>query len=138
MNRVILSKAQNIDRCLKQIREYYAENEINFRNSYLHQDAILLNLQRACELSIDLANHVTKKQNWGIPQKAADSFGILLQNKLIDKNLCQKMVSLVGFRNIAVHDYTSLNLDIVVKIIEKHLVDIEIFVQKILAFDYEK
>ena len=39
---------------------------------------------------------------------------------------------MVGFRNIAVHDYTSLNLDIVEKIIEKHLEDFTKFTKIVL------
>ena len=33
------------------------------------------------------------------------------------------MQAMVGFRNIAVHDYTPLNLEVIKAIIEKHLAD---------------
>jgi len=40
---------------------------------------------------------------------------------------------MVGFRNIAVHDYQNLNLEIVVSIIQKHLEDFEKFTQEVLG-----
>jgi len=43
------------------------------------------------------------------------------------------MQSMVGFRNIAVHDYQNLNLEIVIAIIEKHLIDFERFIQEIFT-----
>ena len=61
MNRdVILNKSESIQRCIKQAREYYQmSSEILFEEDHLKQDAILMNIQRACEQSIDLANHKT-------------------------------------------------------------------------------
>ncbi len=38
-----------------------------------------------------------------------------------------KASMMIGFRNIAVHDYKTINLAIVQKIIEKHLDDIIMF-----------
>ena len=38
---------------------------------------------------------------------------------------------MVGFRNIAVHDYQNLNLEIVVAIVEKNLGDFEGFIREV-------
>ena len=39
---------------------------------------------------------------------------------------------MIGFRNIAVHDYQTLQLPIIIAIIEKHLDDFLIFTRLIL------
>jgi len=59
-------------------------------------------------------------------------FYILYQNKIIDEEMAKKLKSMVGFRNIAVHDYQKINLDIIKQIIEKHLKDLKDFAEKIL------
>jgi uncharacterized protein YutE (UPF0331/DUF86 family) len=41
------------------------------------------------------------------------------------------MQAMVGFRNIAVHDYQNLNIEIVIAIVEKYLVDFEYFMEEI-------
>jgi uncharacterized protein YutE (UPF0331/DUF86 family) len=43
------------------------------------------------------------------------------------------MQGMVGFRNIAVHDYQNLNIEIVVAIVEKHLGDFESFIEEIFS-----
>ncbi|QPQ37789.1 hypothetical protein [Lysinibacillus sp. JNUCC-52] len=53
MNDVILSKTATIERCVNRIHEVYAGNPINLKD-YTKQDSIILNIQRACEASIDL------------------------------------------------------------------------------------
>ncbi|WP_269800795.1 hypothetical protein [Colwellia sp. 12G3] len=49
MDDVLLNKLSTITRCLKRIREVYAEAGVNFVNDYTRQDSVILNLQRACE-----------------------------------------------------------------------------------------
>lgn len=59
---VVLNKIHIIERCLNRIHEEYANNPENLVN-FTKQDSIILNLQRACEASIDLAMHVVAEKN---------------------------------------------------------------------------
>ena len=45
---------------------------------------------------------------------------------------------MVGFRNIAVHDYQTLNLDILKQIVENHLGDFTSFTKQILKKQYPR
>ncbi|MBV4419801.1 DUF86 domain-containing protein [Clostridium tyrobutyricum] len=126
MNDVVLNKISVIERCIKRIKEEYCNNPENLKN-YTKQDSIVLNIQRACEASIDLAMHIVSERKLGIPQNSRDAFEILFNNKIIDKKLVQELKSMVGFRNIAVHDYQTVNLDIVKAVIENHIDDLKRF-----------
>jgi uncharacterized protein YutE (UPF0331/DUF86 family) len=128
---IIINKAQVIERCIKRINEEYENNPDNLQN-YTKQDSIILNIQRASEASIDLAMHVVSEMNLGIPQSSREVFDFLYKNKIIDEDLSKQLKAMVGFRNIAVHDYQTLNLDIVKKIIEEHLEDLKVFAGKII------
>lgn len=121
-NDVIFNKMETIERCINRIKEVYDNNQDNL-NDYTKQDSIILNIQRACEAAIDLAMHIISEKNLGIPQNSRDSFEVLHSNNIIDDKLNGKMKSMVGFRNIAVHDYKALNIKVVQAIIENHLKD---------------
>lgn len=123
---VLLNKSVIIKRCIKRIHEEYNGNPENLHN-YTKQDSIILNLQRACEASIDLAMHVVAEKDLGLPQTSRQAFELLQQNNIIEKELAHRLMAMVGFRNIAVHDYQSINLNILQKIIENHLLDLEVF-----------
>ncbi|MBV4417248.1 type VII toxin-antitoxin system HepT family RNase toxin [Clostridium tyrobutyricum] len=131
MNDVVLNKISVIERCIKRIKEEYDNNPENLKN-YTKQDSIILNIQRACEASIDLAMHIISERKFGIPQNSRDAFEILFNNKIIDENVMRKLKSMVGFRNIAVHDYQTVNLDIVKAVIENHIDDLKKFSSLIL------
>lgn len=130
MNDILINKLSTVQRCLKRITEVYADGSV-FLNDFTQQDSVLLNLQRACEASIDIANYINRHHKLGIPQSSRDSFQLLAQNNIVPQSLADKLKSMVGLRNIAVHDYQELNLDIVVHVIQHNLVDFEDFVSVI-------
>ncbi len=131
MNDVIINKIATIERCLKRINVVYAEVGDNLSTDFTRQDSIVLNLQRACEASIDLANYINKKKKLGIPQSSRDSFELLLKAVLLPEKVAVNLKKMVGLRNIAVHDYQELNIDIVKFIVENHLVDFQHFIKAI-------
>ncbi|MCX8002605.1 MAG: DUF86 domain-containing protein [Anoxybacillus mongoliensis] len=132
MNDVILNKISVIERCIKRIREEYENNPKHLEN-YTKQDSIVLNLQRACEASIALAMHIVAQKKLGLPQTSRDAFTLLEQHGIISSSLSQKMKAMVGFRNIAVHDYQELNLTILQKILDNHLTDFTEFTKAIVG-----
>jgi uncharacterized protein YutE (UPF0331/DUF86 family) len=132
-NDVILNKISIIERCIKRINEEYANNPEHLKN-FTKQDSIILNLQRACEASIDLAMHIVAEKKLGLPQTSRDAFTLLETEGIIPSSLSKKMQAMVGFRNIAVHDYQEINLLILQKIIENHLVDFMQFTKTILIY----
>lgn len=73
MNDVILNKTTTIERCLKRIHEVYEGNPENLTD-FTKQDSIVLNIQRACEASIDLAMHVVSERKLGVPKTSREAF----------------------------------------------------------------
>jgi uncharacterized protein YutE (UPF0331/DUF86 family) len=137
MNDVIINKIQSIQRCIKRAREIYKNNKNDFLENFDAQDASVLNILRACELSIDLANYIIKKEKLGIPSSSAESFELLAKSHFIDTILSDKMKKMVGFRNIAVHEYQKVNYEIVESVITGKLDDIIIFTEKMIQIKQE-
>lgn len=127
IDEILVGKARVIERCVARVREEYFGYESEFESNFTKQDSIILNLQRASEAAIDAANHLIKVRQLGAPQTSREAFEMLVSAGLIDKALGEQLRKMVGFRNIAVHDYTSLNLQVVKKIIETRLSDFEKF-----------
>lgn len=120
---VILNKVAAIERCLKRINEEYEGKSDHLRENQTKQDSIILNLERAAEASIDIAMRLVRKFKLGLPQESREAFTKLQEAKLLPAELATRLEKMVGFRNIAIHDYQSLNLDVVETILKKHLGD---------------
>jgi uncharacterized protein YutE (UPF0331/DUF86 family) len=129
----VAQKITSIQRCAAQARKALAEAQDEFRTNYLFQDAAVLNVIRACETSIDLANMLIRAKRLGIPAESRDSFAILARENLIDIDLGRRLERMVGFRNVAVHRYRDLDLEIVESVIRKDLDDLLTFAEAMRA-----
>lgn len=134
MNDIVINKIQSIQRCVERAREEYQKNPDGFETDYTRQDAAILNVIRACEQAIDLANHVIKKHKMGIPASSSESFELLQKKFVIDQRLTKKLKNMVHFRNTVIHDYQRINLDIVKSVINSELNDLVLFGDRVMAF----
>jgi len=134
MNDIILNKTATIERCVHRIEEVYDNNPKNLTD-FTKQDSIILNIQRACEASIDLAMHIVSERKIGIPKASREAFKLLEEAHIISSDLAKTLMNMVGFRNIAVHDYQALELGILQSILEKHVKDFNDFTKVILSLD---
>ena len=106
-----------------------------FATDFTRQDAAILNIQRACEAALDMGQHLIRREKLGVPQSARDVFALLAHGGWIGAVLADSLKRMVGFRNIAVHNYQSLQLPIAVAIIETHLDEFLQYSQALLLRD---
>lgn len=132
---VLINKAATIERCVQRAREEYNRDPATFASDFTRQDAAILNIQRACEAALDIGQHLIRREKLGVPQSARDVFSLLASAGWLTSDLADKLKRMVGFRNIAVHDYQTLQLPITVRIIESHLDDFLVFTRILLLRD---
>ncbi len=128
---VILNKYSIIERCINRINEIY-DNDFNNLNDYNKQDAIVLNIQRACQAAIDIGMYIISSRKLGIPQSNKGTFTILEENKIITSEVAKNMRNMLRFRNIAIHEYQELDLNVIKDVIENHLNDLQNFAKEVL------
>ena len=131
---VVLNKFETIEKCINRINEEYENNPQNLED-YRRMDMIVLNLQRAYEAVLDLAMYVVSNRKLGLPQNKREAFKLLENDKIIDAQMSKNMQGMVGFRNIAVHDYKEIEEKILQDVIENHLNDLLEFARTILNLE---
>jgi uncharacterized protein YutE (UPF0331/DUF86 family) len=119
---VLMQKLASIDRCVRQVREF-VDGDLGRLKQQLVQDAVVLNLQRACEQAIDAAARVVSIRRLGVPADSAEAFTLLERAGALTPVTAARMRAMVGFRNVAVHQYQVLDQAILRAVVEKHLDD---------------
>lgn len=132
---VLINKAAAIERCVARAREEYAADPAGFAINFTRQDAAILNIQRACEATLDMGLHIIRRERLGVTQSARDTFTLLEQAGWITSTVAEQMRRMVGFRNVAVHDYQALQLPITLNILTQHLDDFLRFSEQMLRRD---
>ena len=120
---VILNKAEIIERCIVRVKETYGRDPAALDSDYGIQDVITLNLERACQAAIDLGMRWIRIEALGVPKDSRDAFSLLAAAGMLSGDLSDSLKKMVGFRNIAVHDYREIDFAIVKAIIERDFPD---------------
>jgi uncharacterized protein YutE (UPF0331/DUF86 family) len=96
-------------------------------NAFTHVDALTLNIERACQAAIDMAMHRVAVSRLGMPQSAGEAFTLLERAGELPMDRAKAMRSMIGFRNIAVHQYQELDRGILTWVATKSEADFVAF-----------
>ena len=129
---VVLAKVATIQRCLKRIKETTGLDPKSL-DDIDKQDIFILNLQRAVQAAVDLATHIVASEGLGLSDTIKDNFKLLRRAGIISEQLALRMQSMVGFRNIAIHDYQAIDKGILKSILANNLKDVEDFYTVVLV-----
>jgi uncharacterized protein YutE (UPF0331/DUF86 family) len=127
---ILLAKVASIRKCLDRIHQVTRGASESLNNQDV-QDIFVLNLQRAVQTTIDLAAHVIADEKLGLPANLKENFTLLESAKIIEAPLSARLQAMVGFRNIAVHNYQQLDLVILKSILEHRLGDLDEFLHAV-------
>lgn len=120
---VLAAKLETLRRCVQRVRAKTPPSAAALRSDDDAQDIICLNLERSVQACVDMAAHIVASSACATPRTMAGAFDALHQEDIITAALAERMRKAVGFRNIAVHVYDTLDWDIVHSIATERLGD---------------
>lgn len=82
-------------------------------------------LQTAIETTIDLGTHIVSSEKLGQVATYRDVPSIFLEKSIISENISVKWISMIGFRNILVHEYGKIDRERVHSFLQEELDDLE-------------
>ena len=129
---VILNKITSLKRCVERINLKTPNSSKDLLDNLDLQDILSINLERAIQISVDIASHIIANSDHPSPTTMAESFETLNKMGVIDGDLSLRLQKSIGFRNISVHEYDKINWEIVFSICKKHTSDFNKFAKQIL------
>ncbi|MHB1273889.1 MAG: type VII toxin-antitoxin system HepT family RNase toxin [Rhodanobacter sp.] len=128
MDRLIVArKLDSLRRCLNRVRERCPADVATLAGDADLQDIVVLNLSRAVQICVDLALHTLSSLGQPVPDTMGQAFDQLADAGRLPADLALRLKKAVGFRNIAVHNYSAIDWAIVHAIATRHLDDFEAF-----------
>jgi uncharacterized protein YutE (UPF0331/DUF86 family) len=118
---------------LEQLGPYRIIDIEAYRQDWRTQRIVERTLHLAIETCMDLADHIVADRRLRVPETGAESFEILAEANLLPRELGACLASMVGFRNILVHDYTRLDPVIVMRVLRTDLDDLSRFREAVCA-----
>ena len=90
-------------------------------------------LQLAIQSALDVCSHIVSDEKLGEPQTNQELFTLLERHGWLSAPLAVNLRNMAGFRNILVHGYQNLNLDILIDALRNRLSDLLEFVDAVRA-----
>ena len=129
---VVTAKLESLRHCVERVRTRTPASAEELSSCYDAQDIICLNLERAVRACVDIAAHIVSDTECTLPDSMAGTFDALERQGVLSRDLTERMRRAVGFRNISVHAYQTLDWEIVYSIATERLGD---FVEYGLAIE---
>lgn len=131
---LILRKIDDLDLYQRQIQEFSGITVQEYREDWKTQRIVERTLQMMIETCVDIANHIVSDRGMRTPTSYSDTFKVLFENGIIDRDLFDIMEKMAKFRNVVVHQYEGVDAEIVAIILKEHLADFERFREGVLAY----
>ena len=134
---VVEQKLESLRRCLLRIEAKCPADAETLVTDFDLQDIISLNLSRAVQMCVDIGAHLIAGMDVPPPDTMGQTFDLLAQSGLLTTALAANLKKAVGFRNIAVQSYETINWHIVHIIVKTHLADFSAFA-KVVSLELPK
>lgn len=131
---LILEKIESLRRCVQRVEDKRVASVEELENDWDRQDIITVNLTRAVQLCVDIAAHLISEDDGAPPVTMAEGFDRLHEMDVLPDELARRLKGAVGFRNVAVHAYRSIDWQIVHSITHERLDDFRQYARAILGF----
>ncbi len=131
---VVLRKLSELGTYYGQIKEFTDIAIDNYKNDWKNQRIVERTLQIMIETCTDIANHIISDRGMRPPTTYADTFMVLLENKIMSPEMFATMEKMAKFRNVVVHQYEKVDAEIVILILKRHLNDFDKFKEVILSY----
>jgi len=129
---LILRKLAELEEYLGQVKEYASITVDRYSKDWKAQRVVERTLHMMIETCGDVAGHIISDKGYRIPATYADTFRVLYENGILNKDLFETMETMAKFRNIIAHRYDKVGTEIVVGILKKDLNDFSAYKDAII------
>jgi uncharacterized protein YutE (UPF0331/DUF86 family) len=126
---LVFKKLVVVESCVRDLRDVSDPSEI--KRSIRTERFVEHTLQIAIQACLDVASHVISHDRLGEPSTNREMFRVLAKHGYIDGALADTLANMAGFRNLLVHGYDAINLDIVEAILRERLADLLTFCERV-------
>ena len=127
----LISSMRETVRILREIQDM---SESKFNEDIHRQGSAKYNFIAAIEAAIDIANHLISKRGFRAPNDYADTFRVLADSGVIERDFASELEKMARFRNRLVHIYWNVDVIEVWRILQSRLGDFEKYISQVGAY----
>jgi len=119
---LVAKKLAFIETCVRELRTLARPERI--ADDVREERFVEHTLQLAIQAALDVGSHIVSDDRLGEPETGRDVFRLLARAGVVTDPLAERLERMAGFRNVVVHLYQDVDLDIVRDVVLNHLGDL--------------
>lgn len=123
---LVAKKLARIVTCLHELRTIASVDRI--RDDVREKRFVEHTLQIAIQSAMDVASHIASDERLGEPETNRALFQLLVRADVMSSDLARRLAEMAGFRNVLVHGYDDVQVQIIEDVVRNHLGDLDEFV----------
>jgi uncharacterized protein YutE (UPF0331/DUF86 family) len=131
---VIRKRLNRLDEYLNILKNLQQYTRSDFIADPEHYGSTERFLHLSIESLTDVGNHIIAEDELGTVNWYSDIPDILCKKGIINSEIKEIWIKMIGFRNTLVHEYIDVDLDIVYDVLQNGLDDLETIKQKLAVY----
>lgn len=119
----VLARLEALNQYLSELEQFRLLSRTEFLSDVRNYRAVERSFQLAAQTAIDVASHIVAADFPHRPEGYRELFEILGEAGVLPPDLAERLAGVASFRNILIHEYLSVNLDIVYNHLQEGLDD---------------
>ena len=115
---IIMFKLSKLRQYLNYLKQLQKSSFEDFVSDFKIAGAVERDLQVSIECMIDIGNEIISSLQLQRPERYQDIPYILARSGMIPRQFADTMATMIGFRNLLVHDYATINLKLVYEFLQ--------------------
>lgn len=124
----------NLKGYMEKLSQLAAINREEFLADFTKVESAKHLFQVSVECCLDVSNHIIASERFRAPKSYAESFEIMCEQGILPQALLPTLRQMVQFRNRLVHLYWEVDAEIIYEILQKNLVDFDVFTNYIVQY----
>lgn len=130
----MLERLSRLEENVAQLQRFRATHRLEAVRADRHLEwSLRYGLLEAIQIVIDVSCHLVSRDNLGVPASYGECIEILQREGYIDDSLAQTLLSMVGLRNVLVHEYVHVELESLYSLLDR-LDDFKAFIRQIASY----
>lgn len=130
----IALKIMELKKYVDFLKKYRSITKKKLEEDYILKSAIERNFHLALECIFDIGELIISMEGFRKPESYREIIEILGKENVIPQEFAEKLAPAAGFRNILVHRYSEVDLDLICRYLREKLTDLEKFIQLIVKY----
>lgn len=123
---LVNKKLKKLEKYIKNLRKHQGVTKAELENNMDKMWAVERGLQLSIQIILDLGNHIISDEGISV-DNYSEIFAELAKLDIIPEDYAARIKGMAGFRNVLVHEYAEVDLEIILDVLNNNLADFKRF-----------